>query len=105
MTAGATAGAGGAAAATTAEAATTSTEAATTSAEAATTSAEASVRLLLDVGNSVGTLDGIRDAVFLGPEIQAALADVAHADERHKTQLRHLGLWTPKKRSRPAVDD
>lgn len=91
MTAGVTAGAGGAAA--------------TTSAEAATTSAEASVRLLLDVGNSVGTLDGIRDAVFLGPEIQAALADVAHADERHKMQLRHLGLWTPKKRSRPAVDD
>ena len=43
--------------------------------------------------------------MFLGPEIQAALADVAHADERHKMQLRHLGLWTPKKRSRPAVDD
>jgi hypothetical protein len=57
-------------------------------------------RLLLDVGNTVGTLAGIRDAVFLGPEIQAALEDAAHADDKNG-ELRRLGLFSSKKRSRP----
>ena len=56
-------------------------------------------RLLLDVGNTVGTLAGIRDAVFLGPEIQAALEDVDAGDD---DDLWRLGLFpTNKKRSRP----
>ena len=58
-------------------------------------------RLLLDVGNTVGTLAGIRDAVFLGPEVQAALEDVDDRDD----DLRRLGLFPPKKkRSRPLYE-
>jgi hypothetical protein len=64
------------------------------------TTAGDSRRLLLDVGNTVGTLAGIRDAVFLGPDIQAALEDVAHA-ENEDDDLRRLGLFSPKKRRRP----
>jgi hypothetical protein len=64
----------------------------------ALTTAGDSRRLLLDVGNTVGTLAGIRDAVFLGPEIQAALEDVDAGDD----DLWRLGLFpTNKKRSRP----
>jgi hypothetical protein len=55
-------------------------------------------RLLLDVGNTVGTLAGIRDAVFLGPDIQAALEDAA---DDTNDELRRLGLFSSKKRSRP----
>lgn len=70
-----------------------------------TTAGDSSRRLLLDVGNSVGTLAGIRDAVFLGPEIKAALEDVGDDDQGDDDDLRRMGLFPSKKKRRRPLDE